>query len=67
MRPWPHDDGPMTTERREALMRWTAAECIVAERADPDDTVPVLTAIAGRADEVWAEYHRLTAESRWPR
>jgi len=40
-------------------MHWVAAECIVAERLDPDDTMTTLEAIAGHEDEVRAEYGRL--------
>jgi hypothetical protein len=59
---WPHDDGPMTQRRREALMHWVAAECIVAERLDPDDTMTTAEAIAGHEDEVRAEWERISGE-----
>lgn len=50
----------MTFERRTALMHWATAECIVAERVDPEDTMTVLEAIAGHEDLVRREFERLT-------
>jgi hypothetical protein len=62
---WPHDEGPMTQERRTALMYWVEAELIIAERLDPCETKSTLDAIAGQEHLVRAVFNLLAAEARY--
>jgi len=62
MAEWPHDEGPMTTKRRQALMYWVEAELNVAQRVDPCETMSTLDAIEGHEAEVRAEFERIAGE-----